>query len=69
VTIIRLAFIAFCGLFGTFAVAHGAQADSWRWVAFGLVLWCVGFAMSCMPRVRVNWTWVIIIRDLTRRWR
>lgn len=66
----RLLFIAFCGAFGMFALAHGAQTGSWRWKVFGILLLCIGFAMSCMPRLpSMDWGWVIIIRDLTRRFR
>lgn len=68
---LRLFFAAFTGSFGTFAVAHGAQTESWRWSVFGILLWCVGFAFFCMPRIRIrpDWAWVVIIRDLTRRFR
>lgn len=62
---IRLFVIAFCGAFGMFCLTH---TESHAWIGVGLVLLGIGL-MSCFPRVRVTWVWVIIIRDLTRRFR
>lgn len=69
--IVRLAFITFCGAFGMWCLAHGAQhLPSHGWIGTGLILLCLGLAL-CMPRVRIrmDWGWVFIIRDLTRRMR
>lgn len=64
----RLLVIALCGSLGMFALAHGAQIDSDAWLGVALILLGVGVA-ACIPRIRVSWTWVIIMRDLFRRWR
>jgi hypothetical protein len=37
--------IALIGYFGGLAVQHGAENESWRWIALGVLLWCTAFGL------------------------
>lgn len=61
----RTIWIGVLSFVGGMCLAQGAAHDWWRLETLGIVL--LGLALGTIVHARIDWSWVIIIRDLTRR--
>jgi hypothetical protein len=61
----RLLFIGF----GIWALHRGALQSSHAWIAVALISLGFGVAIHIRKNFRMDWGWVYIIRDLTRRFK